>query len=108
MRSSLFILCMIFFTPLQAQIAAVETEAGHQNKHVTDIIVVFKMHVDIGYTNLAEGVLQKYTTSMLDETLRSIEETSALPESGQFVWTIPGWPLKYMLENSSGENQKKT
>jgi hypothetical protein len=98
---------MIFFTHIQAQISAVETKAGHQNEHITDIIVVFKMHVDIGYTNLAEGVLQKYTTSMLEETLRSIEETSTLPESEQFVWTIPGWPLKYMLENSSGENQEK-
>ena len=107
MRSILFILYIIFFTPVQAQIAAVDTDAGHQNEHVTDIIVVFKMHVDIGYTNLAEGVLQKYTTSMLEETLRSIEETSELPESEQFVWTIPGWPLKYMLENSSMENRKK-
>ena len=107
MRTFLFILYMICFTPTQAQIAAVETDAGHQNEGVTDIIVVFKMHVDIGYTNLAEGVLQKYTTSMLEETLRSIEETSTLPESEQFVWTIPGWPLKYMLENSSGEYQEK-
>jgi hypothetical protein len=98
---------MIFFSPIQAQIAAVETDPGQQNERVSDIIVVFKMHVDIGYTNLAEGVLQKYTTSMLEETLRSIEETSNLPESEQFVWTIPGWPLKYMLENSSGENKEK-
>jgi hypothetical protein len=65
------------------------------------------MHVDIGYTNLAEGVLQKYTTSMLEETVRSIEGTSVLPESEQFAWTIPGWPLKYMLENSSPENKEK-
>ena len=107
MRSLLFILFMIFFTPVHAQIAAVETDAGHQNDQVTDIIVVFKMHVDIGYTNLAEGVFQKYTTTMLDETLRSIEVTSTLPVSEQFIWTIPGWPLKYMLENTSKENQEK-
>lgn len=107
MRSFLLILCMILFTHLKAQIAAVETDEGQQNESVTDIIVVFKMHVDIGYTNLAEGVLQKYTTSMLEETLGSIEETSVLPESEQFVWTIPGWPLKYMLENSSPENKEK-
>ena len=107
MRSFLLILCMILFAHLKAQIAAVETDEGQQNESVTDIIVVFKMHVDIGYTNLAEGVLQKYTTSMLEETLRSIEETSVLPESEQFVWTIPGWPLKYMLENSSPENKEK-
>ena len=63
------------------------------------------MHVDIGYTNWAEGVLQQYTEDMLDETLKSIDETSDLPKEEQFVWTIPGWPLKYMLENSSDERR---
>lgn len=107
MKNFLFILCLVLYTSTKAQIAAVKTDDGHQNEQVTDIIVVFKMHVDIGYTNWAEGVLQKYTSSMLDETLRSIEETSALQDSEQFVWTIPGWPLQYMLDNSSPENKEK-
>src|SRR6056297_1139774 len=84
---------------LCAQIAAVDVDRGTENSQVTDIVVVFKMHVDIGYTDWAEGVLQKYTGSMLDETLQALEETSHLPKNEQFVWTIPGWPLKYMLEN---------
>ena len=71
------------------------------NSQVTDVVVVFKMHVDIGYTNWAEGVLQNYCNEMLEETLKSIEKTSTLPASEQFVWTLPAWPLKYMLENSS-------
>jgi len=73
---------------------------------VTDIVVVFKMHVDLGYTNWAEGVLQDYCDRMLEETLSSIEETSDLPSSEQFVWTLPGWPLNYMLENSSGDTKE--
>jgi len=75
--------------------------------NVTDIVVVFKMHVDIGYTDWAEGVLQKYSNELLDQTLQSIEETSKLPKSEQFVWTIPSWPLKYMLENSSDEKKAR-
>jgi len=74
-------------------------------ERVTDIVVVFKMHVDVGYTNLAEGVLQHYCDGMLDETLRSIEATSGLPVSEQFVWTLPSWPLKYMLENCSDDKR---
>ncbi len=73
------------------------------NSKVTDIVVVFKMHVDIGYTNWAEGVLQKYCDDMLYETLKSIDETSKLPIKEQFVWTIPAWPLKYMLENCNAD-----
>ena len=71
------------------------------NGPVTDIIVVFKMHFDIGYTQWAEGVLQQYSGPMLAKTLQAIDETSGLPETEQFVWTVPSWPLKYMLENCS-------
>ena len=37
----------------------------------------------------------------------AIDETNALPKSEQFVWTIPGWPLKYMLDNCTGERKIK-
>ena len=72
---------------------------------MTDIVVVFKMHVDVGYTDWAEGVLQKYCNEMLEETLRSIQATSNLPRSERFVWTLPAWPLKYMLGKLSRRPQ---
>jgi alpha-mannosidase len=74
---------------------------------VTEIIIVFKMHFDIGYTQWAEGVLQQYSGPMLARTLQAIDKTSDLPEDEQFVWTVPSWPLKYMLENSSPELRTK-
>jgi len=86
MKFYLFTLLILISMKLSAQIAAVETDEGTINSKVTDVVVVFKMHVDIGYTNWAEGVLQKYCNEMLDETLKSIEETSSLPKSEQFVW----------------------
>jgi alpha-mannosidase len=103
-QSAIFVLMV---AGLGTQIAAVNTDVSIVNNQVTDIVVVFKMHVDIGYTNWAEGVLQEYCNDMLDETLRSIDETSDLPKSEQFVWTIPAWPLKYMLENCSAEKLAK-
>ena len=105
MKHYLVILLVLANINLHAQISDPGQSDGATSSKVTDIVVVFKMHVDIGYTNWAEGVLQKYCDSMLDETLASIDETSSLPESEQFVWTIPGWPLKYMLENCSEEKR---
>lgn len=107
MKYKLFTLLLFISVTLGAQIAAPETEEGTSKSQVTDVVVVFKMHVDIGYTNWAEGVLQKYCNEMLEETLASIEETSGLPESEQFVWTIPAWPLKYMLENCADDKRIK-
>ena len=92
---------------IYAQIATPEIDKGITNTTVTDIVVVFKMHVDIGYTDWAEGVLQKYCNDMLETTLNSIDETNALSKSEQFVWTIPSWPLKYMLENCTDERKIK-
>ncbi|HEY5910398.1 MAG TPA: hypothetical protein VJA21_07315 [Verrucomicrobiae bacterium] len=33
---------------------------------VTDVIVVFKTHFDIGYTAMASNVVQRYRTKMID------------------------------------------
>ncbi|MDX2442718.1 MAG: glycoside hydrolase family 38 C-terminal domain-containing protein [Bacteroidales bacterium] len=99
-----FILLPLF---LSGQCLAENSKNFKAKNQVTDIVVVFKMHVDIGYTNWAEGVLQKYCNEMLEETLKSIDETSELPKEEQFVWTIPAWPLKYMLENCSPDKKKR-
>ena len=105
MRFFLLITSLLFIADMRGQSAGSPLSEGPDHNQVTDIVVVFKMHVDIGYTTWAEGVLQKYSNEMLEETLNSIAISSSLPEEEQFVWTIPGWPLKYMLENCSPENK---
>lgn len=92
---------ILLLNPVFAQIEKINVNEGDNSGKLNEIIVVFKMHFDIGYTDLAESVLHKYTTSMIDETLSSLKATSNLPKSEQFVWTIPGWPMKYILENST-------
>ena len=89
-----------------SQIAAIDVDKGVQKNSVDEVVIVFKMHFDIGYTDWAESVLQKYATSMMDETLQSVRETEILPEEDQFVWTLPGWPMKYMLENTSEDHKQ--
>jgi len=96
---------LAFPVMLKAQIAAVDAGKGTANNTVTDIVVAFKMHVDIGYTDWAEAVLQKYSGPMLEKTLSFIDQTASLPKSEQFVWTIPAWPLQYMLDNCTPQNK---
>ncbi|MGN0213582.1 MAG: hypothetical protein ACI4AH_02095, partial [Muribaculaceae bacterium] len=91
----------------KAQIAKIDLDEGSAQAQVEDIVIVFKMHFDIGYTEWAESVLQKYSTTMIESTLESLQQTSQLPKEEQFVWTLPGWPMKYILENASSENKPK-
>ncbi len=59
--------------------------------------VVFKTHLDIGYTETIERVLEKYRVTMMDDALRVIEDSRELPLAQRFSWTLAGWPLTHVL-----------
>lgn len=99
----LLCLAMLIAGPrVSAQIAAVELSKG-EAADVDNIVIVFKMHFDIGYTDWAEAILQKYSGSMMEQVSESVKATRELPRAEQFVWTVPSLPAKYMLENASPE-----
>lgn len=64
---------------------------------VEQVIVCFKSHFDIGYTELARVVVDRYRTSMIDKALEVCDHTQALPAEHRFVWTVPGWPMAQIL-----------
>src|SRR4030095_13509794 len=68
---------------------------------VKEIILVFKTHFDIGYTDFAEAVVQKYSTTMMQNALAIVEKNKNLPPEKQFVWTVSGWPMEQILKRSA-------
>ena len=46
---------------------------------VDHVVVVFKTHFDIGYTDLASNVVQRYRTRMIDDALQVVDRSRALP-----------------------------
>ena len=73
--------------------SAVNAQTQKVSNKVTDAWIVVKSHFDLGFTDLAANVFQRYRTEMMDNSLKVIEENRALPKAQQFVWTVPGWPL---------------
>ena len=59
--------------------------------------VVFKTHLDIGYTDRIESVLAKYRGPMMDGALKVVEASRELPPEKRFSWTLAGWPLTHVL-----------
>ena len=57
---------------------------------VTDVYVVVKSHFDLGFTDQAETVFERYRSEMMDKALSVIDENRKLPKEKQFVWTVPG------------------
>ena len=71
--------------------------AGGRLAELEQVIVVFKTHFDIGYTDLARNVVTRYRTSMIDKALAVCDDTKELPLENRFVWTLPGWPMHQIL-----------
>lgn len=59
--------------------------------------VVFKTHLDIGYTDRIEAVLKKYRENMMEGALKAVEASRDLPKEQHFCWTLAGWPLAHVL-----------
>ena len=79
-----------------------------KNPGVENVIIVYKTHFDIGYSETVQQVLHDYRTSMADRVLEAIDENSKQPKDKQFVWTISGWPMKQILwEGQAPERRKK-
>ena len=74
---------------------------------VERVVVVFKTHFDIGYTDMAANVVQRYRTEMIDKALLACDRTRELPPDRQFTWTIPGWPMHKILEDWPGQTAER-
>ncbi|MGB4258160.1 MAG: hypothetical protein WBL15_10720 [Phycisphaerae bacterium] len=72
-----------------------------------EVIIVFKTHFDIGYTDMAVNVVEGYRTSMIDQALAVVDDSHDLPAEQQFVWTIPGWPMHKILDPYPGQNPQR-
>ncbi len=70
---------------------------------VKEVIVVFKTHFDIGYTDWAANVSHNYAGSMVEGALSIIDQSKQMPADQQFKWIVAGWPMKEMLAHSKPE-----
>jgi alpha-mannosidase len=90
--------CLTLEAPSTATLAPVTgLEAVQIDPGERQIIVVFKTHFDIGYTDLVTNILTRYRTRFADGALAVMEESRSWPPEQQFTWTVPGWPLQQML-----------
>jgi len=87
--------------------AALLAQARTARSGVEQIIVVFKTHFDIGYTDMASNIVTKYRTTMIDQALAVVDQNRDLPPAQQFAWTIPGWPMHKILEDWPGQTAER-
>lgn len=62
------------------------------------IRVVFKTHIDLGYTARFDQVIRLYRTRLLETLLRNLDETAERKPGRRFVWTLSTWMLEQCLD----------
>jgi len=98
---------LIFFYLFSISTLLTKAQELQPNPEINNLVIVFKTHFDIGYTDYAESVVSKYSGSLIQNALQIQESGRDLPENEQFVWTMAGWPMKAILENSQPDIRKK-
>lgn len=62
------------------------------------VIVVSKTHLDLGFTDYAENIKQKYIHSFIPDAIDLAEKVNT-DDKKYFVWTTGSWILKEALKN---------
>lgn len=70
------------------------------------VFVVSKTHLDLGFTDYAENIKQKYLNSFIPEAI-SLAEHVNTPDKKYFVWTTGSWLLKEMIVNADDMQKEK-
>jgi len=73
---------------------------------VKKIILVFKTHFDIGFTDLATRVIDNYADSMIKEVIATCKATEHMGKL-KYIWTMPSWPLKIISEQCNEQLKKE-
>lgn len=62
------------------------------------IIVLFKTHLDIGFTDMAEKVIENYMSNYIPSAMRVARQMRGEHEG--FIWTTGSWLIEKFLEES--------
>ena len=80
--------------------------AAAENDSVTKVHMIFKTHLDIGYTDLAANVIAKYINDFIPTALTLARETREQHGENRFKWTTGAWLIHTYLEKADDTNRK--
>ncbi|MDR3095219.1 MAG: DUF5054 domain-containing protein [Bacteroidales bacterium] len=74
---------------------------------VEKVHVIFKTHLDVGYTDLASKVEQRYISEFIPKAIAVGEQLQAEGVKDRYVWTTGSWLIDAYLKQASPEAVKK-
>jgi hypothetical protein len=75
--------------------------------NIERVHVVFKTHLDIGFTHLAAHVTKQYTEEYIPKAIELAELLEAEGGKERFVWTTGSWLIRHYLDHASADDRIK-
>ena len=76
-------------------------------KKIDEIIVLFKTHLDIGYTDFAENIKVNYLNSYIPKALAVARELKDMGRDERFIWTTGSWLIEEYLNTTVGSKREE-
>ncbi|MDB5083955.1 MAG: glycoside hydrolase [Bacilli bacterium] len=76
-------------------------------KYIETVHVVFKTHLDIGFTDLSHNVVDKYMHHYIPGAIALAERLAEERGAARFVWTTGSWLIHEYLRQADG-NERET
>lgn len=73
---------------------------------VKQVIVVFKTHLDIGFTSSAADVMETYCQNFIPAAVDLAFRVNT-PEKKKFVWTVGSYLIKYYLDHAEPSHAER-
>lgn len=84
---------------------ALHIRAGNEN--VSKVHIIFKTHLDIGFTDLSSVVEQRYIREFIPKAMDVAEELRKAGGEERYVWTTGSWLIQSFLDQASPEQKKR-
>ena len=72
---------------------------------VKNVHVIFKTHLDIGFTDLAANVVDKYMNTFIPQALSLSKRMASDDGRSKFIWTVGSWMIEEYLQSASEEQR---
>jgi hypothetical protein len=80
---------------------------GMENGNVLKVHLLFKTHLDIGFTGSADKVLRKYFDRYIPAAMELARKSRMAGADGRFVWTTGSWLVYEFLERADTQRRRE-
>jgi hypothetical protein len=84
-----------------------EAWAEGPNQQVKTVYVIYKCHLDVGFTDTEHGVIRTYFDDYLPRAMDTAETLRRSGGEERYVWTIAAWMLYHYLDQASADQRRR-